>query len=79
MNDVHVNQNEWCSSHEWCPVMGPRGNLFSRDRFPTVNDANVNWFILFTLVYTWSLLDPSMKENDDHGFGPRLGVVPLWT
>ena len=21
----------------------------------------------------------SMKGNDDHGFGPRLGVVPLWT
>jgi len=20
-----------------------------------------------------------MKGNDDHGFGPRLGVVPLWT
>ncbi|KAL4587464.1 hypothetical protein LXL04_000335 [Taraxacum kok-saghyz] len=33
----------------------------------------------FKHLKTWGISDPSMKGNDDHGFGPRLGVDPLWT
>ena len=50
------------------------GTSPSRDRLPNVNDANVIWFVLITLVQTWGVLDPStiwygqMKRwKDDHG------------
>ena len=66
----------WCSHDDvntrkllelWCPVMGYRGAYRggtspSRDRLPNVNDANVNWFVLFTLVQTWGISDPSINE-----------------
>ena len=65
MYDVHVNIEMLLELR--CPVMGFRGAYRggtspSRDRLPNVNDANVNCFVLFTLVQTWGISDPSMNR-----------------